>query len=62
MMDRLEKIMLIGMLIVVPIGAYLDMRFVKLNSFQVYLWICLWEYAIFWTGVFIGERLRNRNR
>ena len=59
-MDRLEWIMLVGMFVLVPFGAYLDFKLVGLNGFWVYVWICLWEYAIFWMGVFIGERVKNR--
>jgi hypothetical protein len=52
--------MLIGMIIIVPIGAYLDLRWVGLHSFVQYLFICLWEYSLFWMGIFIGERIKNR--
>jgi hypothetical protein len=59
-MDKLEKIMLIGMLILIPLGAYLDLLLVGVHSFKQYLFICLWEYALFWTGIFVGERIKNR--
>lgn len=61
-MDRLEKIMLIGMFVLIPIGAYLDLIWIGMMSFKQYVFVCLWEYAIFWMGVFVGERVKNRNR
>ena len=60
-MNKLEKIMLIGMFIIVPLGAYLDFKLVKMNGFWNYVYICLWEYSIFWMGLFIGERVKNRD-
>jgi len=46
---------------VIMVCAYLDTLFIGLHSFWDYVYICIWEYCIFWCGFYFGEKLlRNK--
>ena len=51
---ELVFLLAIGSLIIIPIGAYLDARIIKLHSAKQYLAICTWEYSIFVLGLVTG--------
>lgn len=46
--------MLIAGIIIIPVGAYLDTKWIKCHSFKQYLLIFFWEYAIFLFAFIIG--------
>ena len=41
----------------VLVASWLDNYFLGIMSWKNYLFQCVWEYTIFWTGFWFGERI-----
>lgn len=51
---KLNIILLIGALPIIMAGAYLDATLEGYRTFWSYVYICTWEYMIFWLGMVVG--------
>ena len=59
MNKKLKRIMLLGIGII-PIAALGDVWLIGSTSFINYIYICAWEYLIFWTGLYYGIKYSEK--
>ena len=55
---KIVRYMWIGAIPIIVLCAFFD--WVLIGSFNLvqYIWLCAWEYCIFWMGIWIGYGLR----
>ena len=58
--DKIDKFLLLTAIPVILFGALLDVIFIKSHSFLNYVYICIWEYAIFWFGFNAGRKYYHK--
>jgi len=47
---------------VITLGAFLDVYLLGAHSFWEYVFVCAWEYTIFWNGIWIGIYINKRTQ